>query len=192
MSNEESLSREDRERLLKEARATIESYSSSGKKRAPAEADEPISESLRNKRGAFVSLHKHGSLRGCIGTFEGEGSLLETVRRMAVSAGWQDPRFRGLDAGEIKDIDIEISVLTPMRKIEDVNEIEVGRHGIYITSGFNRGVLLPQVATEYGWDRKTFLEHTCMKAGLPPDAWKRKDTTIEIFSAEVFSEKDMK
>jgi uncharacterized protein (TIGR00296 family) len=88
------------------------------------------------------------------------------------------------------DIDIEISVLSPLKEITDVNEIEVGRHGIYITKGFNSGVLLPQVATEYGWDRETFLDHTCMKAGLPPGTWKEAGVKIEIFDAQVFGEKE--
>jgi len=94
-----------------------------------------------------------------------------------------------LSKEELSEIDIEISVLTPMRKITDVNEIEVGKHGILMSRGICQGVLLPQVATEYNWDRQTFIEHTCLKAGLPTDAWKDPETTIEIFSAQVFGEK---
>ncbi len=105
---------------------------------------------------------------------------------MAEAAALSDPRFAPLSVEELKDIDIEISALTPLRKIEDVQEIEVGVHGIYIEKGFFSGLLLPQVATEYGWDRTTFLEHTCYKAGLPRNAWKEKDTNIYIFSADIF------
>ncbi len=189
MSEEKYLSGEDREALLKLARDTVESYARE-KKKPKAGREKAPSETLESNRGAFVTIHKRGQLRGCIGTFEGEGNLISTIRSMAIASGWQDPRFPQLDEKELKDIDIEISVLTPMRKIKDVSEIEVGKHGIYITRGFNRGVLLPQVATEYGWDRETFLEHTCIKAGLPRDAWKDPDTKIEVFSAEVFGEKE--
>jgi AmmeMemoRadiSam system protein A len=191
MSKEEFLSESERESLLREARETLESYARE-KKKPKISKEAARTPLLESSRGAFVSLHKHGSLRGCIGTFEGEGFLINTIQNMTVAAGWQDPRFPPLDVKELEDVQIEISVLTPRRKVKDVNEIQVGKHGIYITRGFNRGVLLPQVATQYGWDRETFLEHTCMKAGLPPDAWKLKDTVIEIFSAEVFSEKEKK
>ena len=128
--------------------------------------------------GAFVSLHKLGQLRGCIGTFTSPRPLVNTVQEMALSSSQRDPRFPPVQEQEMQDIDIE-----------DVNEIEVGRHGIYITKGFYSGVLLPQVATEYGWDRETFLDHTCMKAGLPPDTWKEAGVKIEIFDAQVFGEK---
>jgi AmmeMemoRadiSam system protein A len=109
---------------------------------------------------------------------------------MAIAAAFQDPRFPGLTEGEYNDIEIEISVMSPLEKITDVNKIQVGKHGLIIKSGFNSGLLLPQVATEQGWDRDTFLEHTCYKAGLPGNSWKKPDTEILIFSAEVFSEKD--
>jgi len=105
---------------------------------------------------------------------------------MAEEAAFNDPRFTPVSKGELKDLDIEISALTPLRQIENVEEIEVGRHGLYIEKGFFSGLLLPQVATEYGWDRETFLEHTCLKAGLPRDAWKAEDTVISIFSADIF------
>ena len=105
---------------------------------------------------------------------------------MAIQAAFNDPRFEPVTSDEWKDIDFEISVLTPMRKIDDVNEIEVGVHGLYIEKGVHSGLLLPQVATEQKWDRTEFLEYTCYKAGLPKDAWKSKDTDIFIFSADVF------
>ncbi|MCX8118263.1 MAG: AmmeMemoRadiSam system protein B [Desulfobacterota bacterium] len=141
---------------------------------------------LREHRGAFVTLHKRGQLRGCIGYIEGRGPLYKTVEEMAEAAAFRDPRFSPVTESELPELEIEISVLTPLKRISDVNEIEVGKHGIYIRKGWFSGLLLPQVATENGWDRKTFLEHTCQKAGLPPNAWKEKDTEIYIFSADIF------
>ena len=145
--------------------------------------DSPI---LKENRGAFVTIQKKGQLRGCIGYIEGRGPLYRTVVEMAEAAAFRDPRFMPVNERELPDLDIEISVLTPLKKVTDVNEIEVGKHGIYIKKGWNSGLLLPQVATEYGWDRQTFLEHTCNKAGLPSNAWKDKNTEIYIFSADIF------
>ena len=170
--------------LLSLARETITAYIISGK-RLKQSFDTP---GLNQKAGAFVTLHKDGQLRGCIGTFTSEQPLFETIIEMAISAAARDPRFNPVRRREIIDLDIEISVLSPLREISDISEIEVGRHGIYITRGYNRGVLLPQVATEYGWTREEFLTHTCQKAGLPKDQWRRGDLTIEVFSAEIFSE----
>jgi len=144
------------------------------------------SKTLKEQRGAFVTLNKHGSLRGCIGYIEGYKPLYEAVAEMAEAAAFRDPRFMPLTQDEWKDIEIEISVLTPLERITDINQIKAGKHGIYIKKGFYSGLLLPQVATEYGWDRKTFLEQTCRKAGLPSDAWKEEDTVIYIFSADIF------
>ena len=141
---------------------------------------------LGEKWGAFVTLTKKGQLRGCIGHIVGDKPLIETVAEMARAAALQDPRFSPVKSSELPDIDFEISVLTPIRKVNNIEEIVVGRDGIIISRGMNHGLLLPQVATEYGWDRITFLEHTCNKAGLPSDAWKDKKTIIEMFSAEVF------
>jgi AmmeMemoRadiSam system protein A len=144
------------------------------------------SEKLNELRGAFVTITKKGSLRGCIGHIKGVKPLYKSVEEMAAAAAFQDPRFPPVTKKELKDLDIEISVLTPFEQISDVSEIEVGKHGLYIERGFYSGLLLPQVATEYNWDRDTFLEHTCRKAGLPPDAWKDKETRIYIFSADIF------
>lgn len=143
---------------------------------------------LGQDQGAFVTLRQKGRLRGCIGLFEGQGSLAETVQEMALSAAFQDPRFRPLSSvGELKECDIEISVLSPLKET-DPEEIEVGKHGIYIIQGHYRGVLLPQVATENNWNRETFLDHTCLKAGLSPGCWRQPDTRILTFTAEVFGE----
>ncbi len=182
---ESMLSREDRRTLLKIAREAIEVYAREGK--VPP-LPSPLPKSLQQVQGAFVTLHKKGMLRGCIGNFIGEDSLARTVQKMAVAAGWEDPRFPRLKEKELGQVDIEISALSPLREISDPGEVEPGKHGVFITRGLQRGVLLPQVCTEQGWDRDAFLSHTCLKAGLPPDAWKDGDCRIEVFSAEVFGE----
>lgn len=144
---------------------------------------------LNINAGVFVTLHKKGELRGCIGNFDFSAKLIDQIERMAIAAAFQDPRFSPLKQTEFNEINIEISVLSPPKIITDLQEIEVGKHGLIISRGYYHGVLLPQVATEYGWDRETFLDHTCLKAGLPINAWKEPSTRIEIFSAEVFGEK---
>ena len=181
--SQEELSPRARETLLNLARNTLKKHF----KQNVDKTDTTLPE-LQQENGAFVSLHKKGRLRGCIGTFTGKGPLHQTVSSMAKSAAFEDPRFPGLVERELDDIDIEISVLSPLRRIHDVKEIIVGKHGIYIISGFSRGVLLPQVATEYGWDRETFLAQTCMKAGLSTDCWKQ-GAEIYIFTADIFGEK---
>jgi AmmeMemoRadiSam system protein A len=190
MAEEYKLEEQEKRLLLKIARDTVESFARTGKKPKLPRPEE-LSETLKSRRGAFVSLHIKGDLRGCIGIFEGRGPLYATIQEMAVAAGWEDPRFPALDASELKDLEIEISVLSPLEK-SCAEKVEVGKHGIYITRGYNRGVLLPQVATEYCWDRETFLCQTCVKAGLPPDSWRDKNTQIEVFSADVFNEKGVK
>ena len=176
------LSDEEKKTLHRIARAAIESQS----KGEPYPAIEITSEKLKEKSGAFVTLHKHGTLRGCIGYIRAQKQLHETIKEMALAAAFQDNRFKSVTKEELKDLEIEISVLTPLKKIDNVEEIQVGTHGIYIIKGYHSGLLLPQVATEYGWDRQTFLEHTCTKAGLSTDVWKEKDTEIYIFSADIF------
>ena len=140
---------------------------------------------LGKKLGAFVTLTKNGKLRGCIGHIVGTEPLILTVAAMAKAAALDDRRFPKVQPSELPDIEFEISVLTPIREIKDINEIVVGRDGIIISKGRNHGLLLPQVASDYGWDRITFLEQTCNKAQLPLNAWKDKNTKIEIFSAEI-------
>jgi AmmeMemoRadiSam system protein A len=178
------LSSADKQLLLHVARDSIAAHLQ-GKAAAPLQASSPVLEELR---GAFVSLHRRGQLRGCIGYIEAVKPLLQTVREMAPAAAFQDPRFRPLQADELADLEIEISVLSPLKLIKSIDEIEVGRHGLYIVRGPNRGLLLPQVATQYHWDRQTFLGQTCNKAGLPVDAWKDPGTQIFIFRAEIFAD----
>lgn len=148
------------------------------------------SATLQEKRGAFVTLKKRGHLRGCIGYIKAVKPLWETVQEMAVAAAFHDPRFPSLQAEELKDLSLEISVLSPLQRVKDINEIEVGKHGLYIVRGYNSGLLLPQVAVEYGWDRETFLRETCHKAGLPSEDWQDKETEIYIFSADYFGDAD--
>jgi len=143
------------------------------------------------KCGAFVTLHAGGALRGCIGYIRGIKTIPETIIDMANASAFRDPRFPPLRKQEYELIDIEISIMSPIEEVRDVSEIVVGRDGLIISAGHRSGLLLPQVATEYGWDRKTFLEHTCYKAGLPGDAWRAKGTKIEKFAAQVFGEKEL-
>jgi AmmeMemoRadiSam system protein A len=145
---------------------------------------------MQEESGVFVTLHKKGGLRGCIGNIEGRKPLSEAVAELALESAFGDPRFAALKSEEYPDIDIEISVLTKLTRIESIDQIEVGKHGLYIKKGFHSGLLLPQVATEYGWDRGTFLRQTCWKAGLPEDAWE-EDAEIFTFGAEVFGEKEL-
>ncbi len=158
----------------------------------PIPKPENIPAICNEKRGAFVTIEKNHQLRGCIGYILPYYPLYETVIEVAQSAALKDPRFNPVTPKELKDLEIEISVLTVPEKIDDPSIIEVGKHGIIMKRGYYQGLLLPQVATEYGWDRVTFLEHTCQKAGLPRNAWKDKDTEISIFSAQVFNRETLK
>lgn len=142
---------------------------------------------MESQSGCFVTIKQQGQLRGCIGSFVSQQPLWQTVREMAVSAATRDPRFYPMRPADLADFSLEISVLSPLQQIQSVDEIQVGVHGLYLIKGLAHGVLLPQVATEYGWDRETFLRHTCLKAGLPENAW-QKECEIYIFSAEVFGE----
>jgi AmmeMemoRadiSam system protein A len=148
----------------------------------PAEAHRPA--------GAFVTVHQFGELRGCIGQIEARHPLASAVVQCAISAATRDPRFPPMTARELNEgTELEISVLTPMQRVSSPEEIEVGRDGLLIQQGYHSGLLLPQVATEWGWDRETLLAHTCRKAGLPQDAWKH-GAEIYKFQAEIFSERD--
>ena len=169
--------------LLQLARATIVAQVHG----QPLPVLEKPSETLLSHSGCFVTIKQQGQLRGCIGSFVAQQPLWQTVREMAVSAATRDPRFYPMRPADLADFQLEISVLSPLQLIQSIEEIQVGRHGLYLIKGHAHGVLLPQVATEYGWDRETFLRHTCLKAGLPETAWK-KDCEIYIFSAEVFGE----
>jgi len=180
------LTKKQKDRLLGIARKTMETYIKKGKKLDYTEKD-PL---LNREMGAFVTLHRNGQLRGCIGNIIGSGPLYLTVRDMAIQSSTQDPRFSPVGPDELEKIDIEISVLSELEEIKDPNVIEVGKHGVLVRSGSRSGVYLPQVGTETGWNREEFMMSLCgNKAGLPPDAWKTGKCKIFIFTAEVFGEK---
>ena len=181
------LNTDQRKKLLEIARKSIEAYLKNGKKLEINESDPLLSKEM----GSFVTLHEAGQLRGCIGNMVGSQPLYLTVRDMAVEAATGDPRFSPVNLSELKNIEIEISVLSPLEKVDSAERIELGKHGVIVRRGFNSGVFLPQVATETGWTKDEFLSHLCsQKAGLPANAWKDKSTEIFIFTAEVFSEKE--
>ena len=182
-----TLEARDREELLKLARQTVTAHL--GKQPLPDVKAEQLPAALRENGACFVTLENHERLRGCIGNMTAEGPLYQAVMRNAVSA-CQDYRFVNdpVTAAELGEIDIEISYLTPMKRIEKTDSIIVGRHGLLIGLGGRRGVLLPQVAARRGWTREEFLGETCRKAGLPLDAWKQSGTEIYSFEAEVFGE----
>ncbi len=171
--------------LLRTARTAIES-ALQGTESLPARTNDPA---LLARCGAFVTLHVLDELRGCIGYIESEGPLIETVREAALRAAFEDLRFEPLRGDELENLSIEISVLSPLREIRDVSEIRVGEHGLLIQLGHQRGLLLPQVPVEHGWDRETFLSQTARKAALPADAWKSPGVRLYLFTAEVFHEK---
>jgi len=179
---EAKLSRKAKLRLLEIAREAIFCRLARGSV-PPFAATEP---ELAEPRGAFVSLHLDEQLRGCIGNLHGDKPLFEVVAEMAVEAATGDPRFPSLGLKELPKTDIEVSVLTPFQPIAP-EDVVVGKHGLYVVRGPRRGVLLPQVGAQYGWTSEELLQQTCRKAGLPPDAWKEKETRIFAFSAEVFS-----
>jgi len=179
------LNNNQRKKLLEIARNSIQTYLKTGKKLELAETD-PV---LLEERGAFVTLHNHGELRGCIGHIIADKPLYLTIRDMAVESAVGDPRFNPLELSGLKDVEIEISVLSSLKRVNSVDEMEMGIHGVLIRRGFASGVFLSQVATETGWSKEEFLAQLCaQKAGIAPDAWKDKSTEIYIFSAEVFSE----
>ena len=147
----------------------------------------PYPAALSEPTGAFVTLHRDGQLRGCVGQVESPDSLADTVARAAINAALHDSRFPAVEAEEVESLEIEISVLSPPEPIAP-GAILLGRHGLLIVEGEHRGLLLPQVATERQWSLQRFLEETCAKAGLPRDAWREPSTRVLAFTAEVFSD----
>ena len=180
------LSDSDKRFLLQTARRSVENAVRGSYEPLP----EKIPPHLMEPCGAFVTLHRAGELRGCIGYIEGTNPLVEIIQEVAEKAAREDYRFVPVTSDEVSALEIEISVLSPLKLINDIKEIEVGKHGLVIEYEYNRGLLLPQVAVEYGWDRETFLNQTARKAGLTSDKWKDPKAEIYIFSAEVFNEKE--
>ena len=173
--------------LLALARRTLERYLASGQKPDYT----PALEEIETPAAAFVTLRNGGELRGCIGHLASDRPLFRAVAECVISAAVDDRRFRPVTHDELGEIDIEISVLTPFRRVAGPEEIEIGRHGLLLSRSGRRGLLLPQVAVEHGWDRETFLGQTCRKAGLPTDAWRDSTTVIEVFGAQVFSDRKL-
>ncbi|MCM0754763.1 AmmeMemoRadiSam system protein A [Desulfovibrio aminophilus] len=179
-----SLSDQEKAYLKDLVRLSIASRLTPG--HGPAEPPEPPTDKLRERLGAFVTLELGGRLRGCIGHIQGSGPLFRTVWDMAQAAAFQDQRFQPLTAGEFARLEVEISILSPITACPDPEQVEVGRHGLLVRRGGRSGLLLPQVPVEWGWDRWKFLGQTCLKAGLPAEAWKAEGTDIFWFEAEVF------
>ncbi|MFH1532092.1 MAG: AmmeMemoRadiSam system protein A [Pseudomonadota bacterium] len=182
---EPALSPDSRKALLAHLRRALRSWIGSRELRdetagLPAELLQPA--------GVFVTLHKAGRLRGCIGTFEADAPLARIAVRMGAAAVAQDPRFPPVTLEELDECEIEVSVLSPPRPIASPDEIEIGVHGVQLERGMHRAVFLPQVAPEQRWDRDTMLDHLCLKAGLAADAWRRGPVELAVFTAEVFSE----
>lgn len=180
----ESLSAAQKKLLLELAREAITGSVRTGK----LALREAQTDGLRAQQGCFVTIKQDGALRGCIGNFTSEKPLFQLVQEMAVSAAIHDPRFYPMKEEDLANFHLEISVLSPLSKVEDLETVQVGRHGLYLEKNFSRGVLLPQVAVEQGWDRETFLGKTALKAGLKQDDWK-EGADIYVFTAEVFAEK---
>ena len=179
----------DKKALLQIARKSVES-AVKGISNDQTQA-EPFSQVLKEKNGAFVTLRTCGKLRGCIGRMVSDIPLHKLVSEMAVSAATEDPRFNQIQPSELDDLEIDVSVLSPLQMVENPLDFELGRHGIYIKKDSTTGCFLPQVAVDTGWTREEFLTQCCStKAGLSPDAWKREDVDVYIFTSENISEKD--
>ena len=173
----------DKRELLRIARATLREYLTTGFMPPGA----PHRQSLLQPRGAFVTLHVGGALRGCIGRVDADTPLYLAVEQLAVSAATRDPRFDPLRAEELAETRVEVSVLSTLRPGTSA-DIDLGKHGVVVTRGARRGLLLPQVAVEHQLSRERFLDEACGKAGLPTGAWQEPGTTLELFTAEVFRE----
>jgi AmmeMemoRadiSam system protein A len=178
------LTADDRHALLALARASVSRAIGT-----IAASDPPAAPIFARRAAAFVTLHVGGDLRGCIGVVECDDLLGRVVRRCAVAAALDDPRFPPLTASELETLSIEISVLSPLQRCRNPEEIVIGRHGLSVELNGTRGLLLPQVARLRRWSIQEFLRHTCLKAGLPPDAW-RHGAAVYCFEAEVFGEHD--
>jgi uncharacterized protein len=185
MSYQYVLTDDEKRELLRIARATLLEHFHTG--RIPP--GKPHRDSLTAPAGAFVTLHNQGALRGCIGTQQATTPLYRIIQEMAVAAATRDPRFEPVSEGEIEEIEIEVSVLGLHKPMASVVEIEIGVHGLAIEHGGRRGLLLPQVAREQRWTTEQFLEHICVKAGLPGDAWSVEGTLVHLFTAQVFNDR---
>lgn len=181
-----NLEEQEKAYLLQEARESIRlRFEGSSLQEVPGKRYSP---NLESACGAFVTLHKHGHLRGCIGRMSSPLPLYLTIRKLALQAAFEDPRFPPLNEDELNDCELEISILSPMELCPDTDCVEAGKHGVYLSYLDHSAVFLPQVATEQGWDRKTLLDQLCMKAGLYLGAWRERGAQVYIFTAQVISE----
>jgi len=178
------LTPEERRELLRIAREAIHCSLEGREFKTPA----PAQGVLAQPCGAFVTIRIDHDLRGCIGYIESTAPLVDVVAEVATKAAFEDPRFPPLTSAEFSRAALEVSVLSPLRVISDIEEIRVGEHGLLLELGHRRGLLLPQVAVEYGWGSEEFLENVSRKAGLPREAWRDPKATIYIFSAEIAEE----
>src|ERR1043166_2386349 len=178
------LSASDKQFLLKVARDTVESVVNN----SPLPQSEPCPPALKQPCGAFVTLRQESELRGCIGYTEDAKPLVETVQEVAAKAATDDPRFMAVSPAELPSIEIEISVISSMKPVKNIDEIEIGKHGLLLEWRDLRGLLLPQVPVEYGWNKEMFLNQVSRKAGLPAIAWRDPETNLFTFTAEVFNE----
>jgi AmmeMemoRadiSam system protein A len=183
-----SLTAKQQKILINIARIAIENQLGIQRITAPLDEIKTDNLYLSEKYGSFVTLTMHGNLRGCIGYITPVSDLMSQIENCAISAAFNDPRFNPLTEEEYKKIDMEISLLSPIEEVKNIEDIVVGRDGLIISKGVMRGLLLPQVATEYGWTREEFLDQTCVKAGLLKGCWTEKEIKIEKFSAYVFGE----
>lgn len=182
---EKLLTQNQKEKVLEIAQKTLTQKIKEDKTYQPQAGDDQ----LKKEFGVFVTLRKGDKLRGCIGSIVAREPLYLGVRDMAISAASQDPRFAPVSESELAEITIEVSVLSPLKKIDNPDEIILGKHGVLVKKGFQSGVFLPQVADETGWSKQEFMDNLCAhKAGLPSDCWQRGECDIFVFSAEVFSE----
>jgi AmmeMemoRadiSam system protein A len=188
LQSDRFLSEAEEQTLLRLARTTLAEWVERQSKSVDLTKFE-LTPILRRKSGAFVTLHAQGDLRGCIGYIEGIKPLYETVMDNARNAATEDTRFSPVGKAELAQIDIEISALSPLRKIGSVEEIVIGKHGLLIKKGYNQGVFLPQVPVEQGWNLEQYLEGICRKAYLPRGAWK-EGAELQVFTAQVFGEKE--
>ena len=180
----ETLNSADKKLLLHLAREAVTSAVETGK----VNVRQVTEAHLQALKGCFVTIKRQGALRGCIGNFSSEKPLYLLVQEMAASAATRDPRFYPMKEEDLADFELEISVLSPLQKIETPEEVVVGKHGLYLEKNFSRGVLLPQVAVEHGWDRETFLSQTALKAGLKKEDWK-EGADLYVFTAEILAER---
>ena len=184
------LSTEEGEKAVRLARKAIETYLSSGRT-----IEDRYDGVFAEQRGVFTTLNKHGALRGCIGFPYPIKRLDEAIIESAIAAAVEDPRFPPVKLEEMKEIEVEVTILTPPEKIDvepvkRPEQVEIGRHGLIVKRGYRSGLLLPQVAVEYGFDAEEFLTQTCLKAGLPPDSWLLKDCEVYRFEGQIFKEEE--